>query len=726
MLLIVALSSALSADSTYATDALRALVARASDANRRVPAALAGYEAQVESELSLVLRLSDGRETVAQIEQTASDVRWDRTGSYEQRVTGYRARSVGPNISALSYMTQPYTVPLLYGNRLLLLFGEEDSAKRRRTRRARPRDSVVTIHPFSAGREAYYRFEGGDTVSIIETAERRIPITRIRVHPSGIMDRRTWVFDGEIDLDADRAEIVRMRGAFVLREPSTRWVRRVSRNALEGLFVIELVNAEVAGRYWLPSFQRIEGQVLFGLAGDTRSVLRVVSAFRGYDLGLRDVAVESDSLVDDTLQLRPKRLTYARRDSLDRFDGWVDSPGQLSAPLHADDFMEFAPETWRPRGRPIVVWRPERGSEIIRFNRVEGLFTGVAASVRFRDRWPGASVGGSVGWAWSEEVARGEARARWVQRVTTVEVSGGRALASTNDFRRELDFGATLSALIASVDDYDYVDRRFVAASVTRAWGRTKSVAVGVSGGVASDWPVVARLESGPIAGPDFRINRGIIGGRYHHFGLRLTAAPQVGGESLRPGAGLTVTGEVANGDLRWRRVEVLATARHEIGRITVAGRGDAGLVDSPGPIPPQRLFELGGSQGLYAYDYKTFAGDRAALLRAAVLYDLGFARAPLRIGRLVLPGLAPMLGVTGDAGWTSISSAAAAQSVAMLGATSGADGSPAPMSRETDGIRSSIEMGLRFFGGAIGVGVTRAVDHRDEWRPVVTFSQMR
>src|SRR5687767_627059 len=168
MLLILALSSMVGIDSTYTSEALRALVERASDANRRVPAALAGYEAKVESELSLLLRLSDGRETIAQIEQTASEVRWDRGGDYEQRVTGYRARSIGPNISALSYMTQAYTVPMLYGNRLLLLFGTADSTTRRQRKREKPRDSVQTVHPFAVGRETYYRFEGGDTVSIIE------------------------------------------------------------------------------------------------------------------------------------------------------------------------------------------------------------------------------------------------------------------------------------------------------------------------------------------------------------------------------------------------------------------------------------------------------------------------------------------------------------------------------------------------------------------------------
>lgn len=723
MLLLLALSSAVAIDSIYASDALRSLVARASDANRRVPAALAGYDAQVESELSLILRLPDGRETVAQIEQVASRARWNRGGDYEQRVTGYRARSVGPNISALTYMRQAYTVPVLYGNRLFLFFGTVDStrgvhrapADSSRARRGRG-DRVVTVHPFSTDRDAYYRFEGGDTVSVIETMQRRIPIARIRVHPHGMVRQPTWVFDGEIDLDADRAEIVRMRGAFVMREPRTRWTRRVSETAVEGLFVVELVNAEIGGRYWLPSFQRIEGQVMFGLAGDTRSVLRVASAFRGYDVTVRDTALLDPVVMSDSIRLRPRRLTFARRDSLDRYDEWIDAPGQLSAPLHADDFMEFAPETWRPRGRPILVWRPERGSEIIRFNRIEGVFTGAAASVRLRDRLPGASIGGSVGWAWSERVARGEGRARWTRGASAVEVSAGRSLASTNDFRRELDMGATIPAFFGAIDDYDYVDRRFATLALNRSLGRSRGLVVGVWGGVASDWPLVARLERGPIGG-DFRANRGSGGGRYRHAGVRLALAPQVSGEFLRPGAGMTISAEIGDGDLEWHRAEVLMSGRRDVGRVTIAGRGDVGIVGSSGNIPPQRLFELGGSQGLRAYDYKAFTGDRAGLLRAAITYDLGFAKAPLRLGRLVLPGLAPMIGITSEAGATQISNETAARSAALLDIAS---------PRGTDGIRSSVEVGPRFFGGALGLGFARAVDHHDRWRPVISFSQMQ
>jgi len=46
-------------------------------------------------------------------------------------------------------------------------------------------------------------------------------------------------------------------------------------------------------------------------------------------------------------------------------------------------------------------------------------------------------------------------------------------------------------------------------------------------------------------------------------------------------------------------------------------------------------------------------------------------------------------------------------------------------VSRPTDGFKSSIDFRLRFFGGAVSVGVARATDHRQSWRFVVGLAQV-
>ena len=59
----------------YATPELRDLIARAVVANHAPPPAFRGYKAHVETELSLLMRDTLGRERAAQIEQLASSVR---------------------------------------------------------------------------------------------------------------------------------------------------------------------------------------------------------------------------------------------------------------------------------------------------------------------------------------------------------------------------------------------------------------------------------------------------------------------------------------------------------------------------------------------------------------------------------------------------------------------------------------------------------------------------
>ena len=194
------------ADTTYATPALRALVARAAEENRAPPADFRSYRSHIETELSFLLRDTLGREHTAQIEQLATNGAWDRNGRYDLHVVGYRSQTIGVPYSALS-IVRAWTVPSLYGNRLAL--GAYFNQSRNR------RDTLVAVHPFAADRDRFYTFAGGDTVTTLRVGERRIPIVRIHVRPHFQGTTRLAAFDGEIDLDAERAQIVRMRGQFV-------------------------------------------------------------------------------------------------------------------------------------------------------------------------------------------------------------------------------------------------------------------------------------------------------------------------------------------------------------------------------------------------------------------------------------------------------------------------------------------------------------------------------
>src|SRR5205814_1614192 len=100
-------------DSVYSTIALRTMVARAAEANRSPPPAFRSYSSHIETELSLLIRDTLGRENTAQVEQLATAATWNRGGRYDLHIIGYRSQSVGVPYSALS-IVRAWTVPSLY------------------------------------------------------------------------------------------------------------------------------------------------------------------------------------------------------------------------------------------------------------------------------------------------------------------------------------------------------------------------------------------------------------------------------------------------------------------------------------------------------------------------------------------------------------------------------------------------------------------------------------
>src|SRR5450759_917972 len=176
LILFAQLSAA--ADPIYSSPAVRDLVTGAAIANHAPPPTFAGYRAHVETEFSLLLRDTLGRERSAQIEQLASAVHWTRGASYDMHVLGYRSQSIGSPVSMMSLLSG-WTEPSLYGERLMLVV-QLDSLRRRRNPQS---DAVVGVHPFAADREQFYRYSGGDTVVVMHTLTRTIPIVRVHVTP---------------------------------------------------------------------------------------------------------------------------------------------------------------------------------------------------------------------------------------------------------------------------------------------------------------------------------------------------------------------------------------------------------------------------------------------------------------------------------------------------------------------------------------------------------------
>jgi hypothetical protein len=614
---------------------------------------------------------------------------------------------VGVPYSALS-IVRGWTIPSLYGDRLRL------GASFGRTRPDDAREQIITVHPFATDREKFYSFAGGDTVTVLRAGDRSIPIARIRVIPRSTQGGRIGLFDGEVDLDATRHQIVRLRGQFVLFGERPR--RRSLMARLPGVVAVaygEFVNAEIAGRYWLPAFQRTEFQASVALFGQTRSVFRLVSRFNEF-------AIDTGEAVAATPEPRFV-VTYAPEDSMSSFRDWRFELGAATSSVTADDFDDIGPDSWRPGGPPRVDLVPVRTAEMLRFNRVEGFYTGLSATLQFRDAVPGLSAGAFGGWAWTERTLRGGARASLKKDPWTFAARVERSLDRTNDFALPLDDGGGIGALFGTIDDNDYIDRKAAVVSATRFFGGVDVGLATAQIGMAEDRAESARWTRGVFGGSArFRPNRGAADGRYAFAVAELELHPNVTGDFVQPGYGARLHYEAAGGELDWQRIELSLSARHYWGPFAIAAHADGGMLVSRAP-PPQTLFEIGGYESLPGYDYKEFAGDRAALFRTFMSLRFPIWRSPVRVfRRLYIPGVGPGIAASAQGGWAEISSSGAQRAVEQLGS----GWSEGLVSVPTNGVRATLGAGLTFFSDIVHVGVARPVDHPARWRFVIGFGQ--
>jgi hypothetical protein len=686
------------ADSIYSSAALAEIVDRAAALNAQVPAGLESYRARVETELAFVRAEPDGRETLIQLEQVASDLYWRRDGGVLQQLLGYRSQTLGASFSGLSFFDVPWIVPILYGDRIDLVrtggpaYTEGGLLLRRRA-----------LHPFAGTREDVYRFSGGDTVDVIVLPARRIPIVRIRVEPRATPRLPTLLFHGDIDLDVTRMHIVRMQGRLI---PSGR-PRSPLDFIAQGVLFVSFETAEYDEGYWLPRTQRFEAQAMSRL-GEERVLFRAVSRF--VDIHTNDP--DALRLAPDPRQ-HPYGIMAGADDfnALARFGDWRVGLGDLNTEVDARDFDDYAPPALRPSGAPRLAFGARSFGQLIRFNAAEGAYTGAGLVFDFRDAAPGLTLRAHAGRAWGEGVWRGGGEI--AQRTLRWELIGRaeRQLAHTNDFTWGLDPEPGVPPMLAA-EQYDFYDRR-IAGIVARTI-RSEGALFRIEAARAADRNIGRNVmpfpSDDPFADPppthigDTRLNRPVEPGDYWLGRAEVRLNPSAGGISLHPRLALRLAWEGAAGGLEWQRVEAGAATRRMHGRFTLALRGNAGAAFWPGDVVPQALYELGTEADLSGYGYKPFTGDRAAFARGTVMYTLPLLNAPLRLGAMWLPAPAPSPSVGLQLGWTG----ASAQAQNLMDSFGW---------RTSDGTRAAVDLRLRFFGGSVSLGAARPLDRGGEWR---------
>ena len=681
-------------DSVYESRELEELVSRAAVANRRAPADLQSYRARVETELSVVRVEADGRETVLQVEQVASDLSWRSNGALLMELLGYRSQMLGPSFSTLSFFEVPWAVPSLYGERLDLVrtgapqYNEDGDLLVQRA-----------LHPFATNRDQVYRFSGGDTVLTLRVPGRTIPIARVHVEPVTMPERPTLLFEGDIDVDVTRMHIVSMQGRLAVSEPR----RSILDVFAQGVLYVGFESAEYDELYWLPREQRFEVQAISKL-GEGRVVFRTVSRF--LDVEPNEARAAALAVLPDSFP--SGRLTGSENlGVLSSFGDWRLPIGELNAQASARDFDAYAPPGVAPDEGPRLTLGARHLSHFLRLNPVEGLFTGAGLTLELGGASPGLRLRGHAGWAWDEETVRGGAEIEQRAGEWSVSARAERQLVHTHDFLYTIESEPDVTPLIGA-ESFTYLDRRSAALVARRfreggfTW-RMEAARVADRGVVRDDEPNAGPLtpeEPAPPTAADAL--RAAVAGDYWRGRIEVRRNPSAGGFSLRPGFFARVAYEAAAGELAWQRVEAGAALRRTAGRWTVYASADAGVLVSDEP-PPQALFELGVISDVPGSDERTYAGDRAALGRATVMYTLPVFGSPLRLGTFWLPAPSPSPSVGLRLGWTEASD----ETLARM----------APLDWHTsDGVRSALDLRMRFFGGGVSVGAARPLERGGKW----------
>lgn len=713
-------------DSGHASEALRALVDRAA-ARIVTPRA---YVAWTEQEAATFRVRDDGRVIPQVIQQTQAALRWDAATGAEQRGADARAETYELDPAAEQGLRTGWLLPLLGGDRFRLRqpagatpTGFERLVLGAVGAVATEFDTVAVAHPLARDRALFYRYAGGDTLPLVLDDGSAVAAVRIRVTPVPRPPPGQHVFTGELWVEAVSGLVRRMIGRVDRVRTDAGRARALLAGDVEPLAYLD-AQGIVRDDRALPARVQVEERSR-ALAQEASAVVRRV-AYTWYDS--LDATAAPPGLGAPAFRLTIDPPAPAR--------AWRLGLGEATTPVTGADprFVPWWPERERPTGPTIGRLEVRRESDLYRYNRVEGVFIGSGLTVRLRDRLPGAVVRLVGGWAWNERTFRGRASFTRTVGGTAMFLGAGRFLDLTNDFRSPYDSGSTWGPLLLSQDPYDYVDRRYARLGIESSIPDADAI-VRLEAGLVDDRSVARSVTRGLLGG-NFLPNRPVDEGVYGRGIALIEWQRNADLDPTRRRIGATGRLEVADGDLAYQRLEGRVVARTRFGPGTLAAVGHAGVVF--GRPPAQQLFELGAQQHLPGYAFKEFAGDRAATLDIITAVPLGILADPIgEVAGVVVPPLAPALQIGLGAGWTELSSAEARAAAARLGPVfdpitgtplldaAGAVRTP----RATRTVRTTLNVGVQFFGGALYVGAGRAIDAAPDaprvWRAVVAFGRL-
>lgn len=273
-----------------------------------------------------------------------------------------------------------------------------------------------------------------------------------------------------------------------------------------------------------------------------------------------------------------------------------------------------------PAGAPTPRWLRWgwQRTDLLRYNRVEGLSVGARAQV-----YPGTpagpvTVGATLRLGSADRVANARLDLTHETLARRLTLSAHRELAAVEEGERHLGLANSLTALVAGRDDGDYYRRSGVALEWTPPSACPRSFAFRAWAERHERVDASTDFALARVADDGWRFRPNLVASDGWDAGAALTLSPRWGTDPTAPQAGVEGTLRIAGGTWAYRSLSLGGR-----GILPLAPRVrldlQAGGGSSWGDPPPQRRFAVGGPGTLRGFDPYALSGPAFAHARVGL-----------------------------------------------------------------------------------------------------------
>lgn len=611
---------------TFASEATRALVARAQARHAADDTTVTDYTARLRYRMSFALgRRKWARVPTFAVEEQEATVHWQAPNDLRLDILGRRNASRSKDITLTSDFGRPWFVPRGLGDSVRI-FGNDFPTR-------------AALHPLASDGPEWYRYDLTDSLALTTAKGTTVRLYAVEVVPSR---PGPSLVAGTIWIDSASAQVARFTFRYV---GTSLWVDRDDPDPdLKELGGAKSANAFINRiltvdsdleyglqdeRYWMPSRQVLSGTLQIPIISDVVIPFEAITTFWDYEINSGAPVVFVAPLPDsgakwqgdhdaDTLApvVRTGRWAGGRYevhrpppDSLRSYAAWGDSL-QLNLDPQADQQVREvqAQLATLAEGLPhdVTGIRPggvnyEAIADIFRYNRVQGPSLGYGYAIDVPG-WSFTRAQGMLRFGFSDARLTGQLglvreapSGRW-------RLDAYRSIAEVEPFFKVNTFGNSLNGVFAAHDDADYYlaqgGRVGYETSVGQGLELTLQARVEDQQSVATD----ARSAINDLLGGsgDFPPNPDVVEGVFAAASASLegvagTGTWRLGAEVLGGSPGTTG--------------RVMAEVRQRVfgmRGVTLTGRGGVTTSD---PLV-QSQFRLGGLQTVRGFNYGTEQGQ--------------------------------------------------------------------------------------------------------------------